>query len=513
MKKKSNNKQNENNQSLREIRMQEKRIRTRRFITFTILEILTLGLIFGYTVFFKRYSRIQRYTYAAEDVQNNDISVENIKKMEGYWNIAVFGVDSRNSSVTKGNNSDVIMIVSLNRATGDIKIASVYRDTYLDTGNGRLAKINNAYAVGGPEQAVRALNKNLDLNITDYITFNWGSVATAINLLGGVDIEVTKAEMREINGYITETVRGTDIGSTHLKGPGMQHLDGIQAVAYARLRHMDTDFERTARQRRVLQQMFDKAKVADPRLLIGVMDEVLPMVATNLKWQDGLDVIGSIGNYRIAETTGFPEKRGDSDMGTRGWNVIPKTLTSNVTDLHHFLFENEEYTVSNTVKSIDEKIMSSSAAGGRKTKTSDTSPKSGADTDEKSSAHSYETNADGQTVKSTKNTKENETKKGESGKKESAESVESKDGTKSSSEDNTKSTKSGNGSEGPTSASKESKESVSEVPKSEATKESTKETTKESTKAETQASKSDNINDAIVVPNKPSDSNEVTPGP
>lgn len=112
MKKKSNNKQNENNQSLREIRMQEKRIRTRRFITFTILEILTLGLIFGYTAFFKRYSRIQRYTYAAEDVQNNDISVENIKKMEGYWNIAVFGVDSRNSSVTKGNNSDVIMIVS-----------------------------------------------------------------------------------------------------------------------------------------------------------------------------------------------------------------------------------------------------------------------------------------------------------------------------------------------------------------------------------------------------------------
>ncbi len=342
--------------SLRDMRREANRRKKRRIIGFIVCEILALCLIFGYAYFLRKYAQIQRYTYAAENVENHDISVENIKKMEGYWNIAVFGVDSRNSSVGKGNNSDVIMIVSVNQGTGDIKIVSVYRDTYLDTGNGKYAKINNAYAVGGPEQAVKALNKNLDLNITDYITFNWKAVATAINLLGGVDIEITPAEFKYINGYITSTVKGTDIGSVQLKSAGMQHLDGIQAVAYARLRYMDSDFERTARQRRVLEQAFEKAKKADPRLLIGVMDEVLPMVATNLTWEDGLEVIGSIARYNLKDTGGFPTTMGDSDMGARGWNVIPKTLESNVLELHTFLFGNEDYVVSNTVKKISEKI-------------------------------------------------------------------------------------------------------------------------------------------------------------
>ena len=353
-------------QNLRQLRMEKKKRKKKRLITFAILEVLTLILIFSYAYVLRITSKIQRPDYVEANVKNNDISVENKKKMEGYLTFAVFGVDSRNSAVGKGNNSDVIMIVSMNRSTGDIKIASVYRDTYLDTGNGRLAKINNAYAVGGPEQAVKALNKNLDLDIKDYVTFSWKAVATTVNLMGGVDIDITPAELREINGYITETVKGTGIGSVQIKKSGMQHLDGIQAVAYARLRHMDSDFERTARQRRVLEQIFVKAKKADFRLLQGVAEEVLPMVATNFTLQDGLDMLGTIGRYNIAETTGFPEKKGDSDMGSRGWNVIPKTLESNVIDLHTFFFGNEAYSVSNTVKSIDAKIA---ASGGGPLKT------------------------------------------------------------------------------------------------------------------------------------------------
>lgn len=431
-------------QSLRQLREEKRRRKIRRLITFAILELFALALIFGYTYFLKYYSKIQRLEYAEANVKNNDISVEHIKKMEGYWTFAVFGVDSRNSSVGKGNNSDVIMVISMNRATGDIKIVSVYRDTYLDTGNGKLAKINSAYAAGGPEQAVKALNKNLDLDIRDYITFNWKAVATTVNLMGGVDIDVTPAELKEINGYITETVKGTSIGSTQLKKSGMQHLDGIQAVAYARLRHMDSDFERTARQRRILEQIFKKAKTADPRLLIGVMEEVLPMVATNLSLQDGLDMISSISKFNIKETKGFPEKRADSDMGSRGWNVIPKTLVSNVTDLHTFLFGNEEYGVSSTVKSIDAKIAASGggplvSAKSSKNSTSKETKLDEAIEESKNSDSIYESNKTEEKTKSLESTKSGEsTKNKESIEEESTKKGESVKATENTKENSTK---------------------------------------------------------------------------
>lgn len=125
---------------------------------------------------------------------------------------------------------------------------------------GTYNKLNYAYAVGGPEQAIETLNRNLDLEINDYMTFNWKAVANAIDILGGVDIELSKAEFYYINSFITETVKATGIGSHQLTHAGMNHLDGVQAVAYGRLRLMDTDFARTERQRKIVQQAFEKAE-------------------------------------------------------------------------------------------------------------------------------------------------------------------------------------------------------------------------------------------------------------
>ena len=128
--------------------------------------------------------------------------------------------------------SDVIIICNINQETGEIKLVSLFRDTYLnvDDKNG-YNKINQAYFRGGPKQAVEALNRNLDLEIDDYATFNWKAVADAINILGGVDVELSKAEFYYINAYITETVNSTGVGSYQLKSAGPNHLDGIQAVA------------------------------------------------------------------------------------------------------------------------------------------------------------------------------------------------------------------------------------------------------------------------------------------
>lgn len=341
-------------------RQKPKKNRTRRRIITTIIaEVFTLIFIFGYAYAYRLYSKPQRMDFRKEVYQNEALTATDLKKMKGYWMIAIFGVDSRGSNVGKGTNADVNMICCINQDTGDVKLVSVFRDSYLNIDDkGSYNKLNQAYARGGPEQAVAALNKNLDLNITDYITFNWKAVADAINILGGIDIELSKAEFKYINGFITETVESTGVGSHHLKSAGLNHLDGVQAVAYGRLRLMDTDYARTERQRKVVAQAFEKAKKADYSVLNNILVTVLPQVATSLNFTDLTNVALNITNYKLGETTGFPMARGDATLPGKGACVIPATLEYNVTLLHQFLFGDEVYTPTDTVKKISAKIAS-----------------------------------------------------------------------------------------------------------------------------------------------------------
>ena len=300
------------------------------------------------------------------DVTNLELSQETRDKMEeGFWTIAIFGVDSRDNSTGKGNQSDVIMIANIDRKTGEIKLVSVYRDTYLNINDRNVYnKINAAYAEGGPQQAIKAINKNLDLNITQYVTFNWKAVATGINILGGVDIEISKAEHYYINAFITETVKGTGIGSVQIKKPGMHHMDGVQAVAYGRLRLMDSDYARTERQRLVIQKAFEKAVKSDLATLNSLVGNMAAMCETNIETNDVLAMVKNVTKYHLGETMGFPAARGEERVKI-GKNrlacVIPQTLVSNVTSLHSFLFGEEDYTPSSTVQTISKKISMSAA--------------------------------------------------------------------------------------------------------------------------------------------------------
>lgn len=213
--------------------------------------------------------------------------------------------------------------------------------------------------MGGPEQAVKALNKNLDLNITHYVAFNWKAVATAINILGGVDIDISKSEFYYINAFITETVKGTGIGSVQLKKAGVNHLDGVQAVAYGRLRLMDSDYARTERQRLVIQKAFEKAKKADFATLNSLIGNMSAMCATNINMNDILPMAKNVTKYHLSETTGFPAARGEQKMKIGKLKlscVIPQTLVSNVTSLHKFLYGEEDYKPSSTVQTISNKI-------------------------------------------------------------------------------------------------------------------------------------------------------------
>ncbi len=336
----------------------KKRKTIRRLIVFAVAECFALVAIFGYAYFARRLNLISRPDVDKNVVKNEDLQVEDLVKMEGYWMIAVFGVDSRNGSTGAGNQSDVNMIACVNQDTGEIKLVSLYRDTYLNTGDGRYSKFNEAYAKGGPEQALKYLNKNLDLNITDYITFSWKAVADGINILGGVDINITNSEFKYINSFITETVNSTGVGSHQLTSAGMNHLDGVQAVAYGRLRLMDNDYKRTERQREVIAQVFEKAKAADYSVLNNILVVVLPEVSTNLEFADLTQVALNTTKYYLSETTGFPFTCGDANMGSKGACVIPQTLSSNVSQLHAFLFDDEDYDPTQTVKDISARIAS-----------------------------------------------------------------------------------------------------------------------------------------------------------
>lgn len=275
-----------------------------------------------------------------------------MKDRDGYWNIAVFGVDSRDGGLEKGALADVQMLASINKKTGEIRLVSVYRDTYVQINeDGDFHKINEAYFKGGHKQALETLKRNLDVDVDDYATFNWKAVADAINILGGVDLEITESEFAYINSFITATVESTGIGSFHLEHAGLNHLDGVQAVAYSRLRLMDTDYNRTERQRKVVSLALEKAKQADFATLSSLAGVVLSEISTSIGLEDVIPLAKDVNHYYLGQTGGFPFAKTTAMVGKLDC-VIPMTLESNVVFLHQFLFDREGYQPSASVKKI-----------------------------------------------------------------------------------------------------------------------------------------------------------------
>ena len=410
----------------------KKKSRWKKILLISVIEILTLILIFC-TAYVVRYMNIKpEVQFNIKNVKNQNIDVTKQEQMQGYWNIVVFGVDSRDGGVGRGANADVQIIVSIDRKTGEVKLASVFRDTYLNLGAGsRFAKINEAYADGGPEQAVKALNKNLDLDIEHYATFNWRAVADVITMLGGVDIDITEKEFKYMNAYIHETSIESKINvknpaAEYIKKPGMQHLDGVQAVAYARLRYMDDDFTRTKRQREVISQVLANAKKADLATLTNVIDTVLPQIAFNVDVGDILELAKGVNRYNIVGSEGFPYDLRTQMMGKKGDCVIPLSLASNVTKLHKYLFGDEDYKPSSAVWTFSDKIVSDAQSYKNGSAEESTKKKSKNEDEEEETRESKkkkdesesetkkkkaETDADGNTIESTKSS---ETKSGSS---------------------------------------------------------------------------------------------------
>ncbi|MDD6051872.1 MAG: LCP family protein [Clostridiales bacterium] len=221
---------------------------------------------------------------------------------EDVVNILLIGVDGRDNNLDVGvQHGDVQIIVSINKQDGSMKLTSVLRDLYVTIpGYKAMNRINVAYARGGGQLAMRTMNELLELNIQHYVSINFYGLASIIDSLGGIDIELTKAEATAINNYISKNLKkggydnqGKDYKRQPLaKKDGVQHLDGIQAVMYARLRSIDNDFKRSERQRHLLELLL--SKVLDEGLdldkLLGLLETCLPYAETNMSAMDMINL-------------------------------------------------------------------------------------------------------------------------------------------------------------------------------------------------------------------------------
>lgn len=300
-----------------------------------------------------KLGKMQQVEIKEEDLKIDEQVEENLT---GYRNIAIFGVDSRSSSLGKGNRSDCIIIASINNATKEVKLASVYRDTYLQIEGYGLDKVTHAYSYGEAPLALSTLNTNLDLNIKEFVTVNFDSVAEAVDLLGGVDINVEENEINYLNGYQNETSKVTGKEIVKVTHSGLQTLNGVQAVSYGRIRYTEGgDYKRTERMRDVLTAMLKKLQTKSIGEINSLLDKILPKVYTNIETKSIISEIPNITKYKIAQSIGWPyETRG---ITLDRWYGIPITLESNVQKLHQELFNEPDYVVSTTVKNISDKIV------------------------------------------------------------------------------------------------------------------------------------------------------------
>lgn len=224
-------------------------------------------------------------------------------------NILLIGIDTRDTELTTGlQQGDVQIILSINKDDGSVKLTSVMRDLYVTIpGYANKNRINVSYARGGGALAMRTINKNFDMNIEYYATINFYGLASIIDAIGGIDVEMTKTEANAINVYLRAhppKYDNTD-GSERValkKQDGVQHLDGVQAVMYARIRHIDNDFNRTARQRKLLELLLNKV-MQDMTIdkLMSLMETSLPYVETNVGLNTMLELALGLLNGGIVQ--------------------------------------------------------------------------------------------------------------------------------------------------------------------------------------------------------------------
>lgn len=348
-----------NNRNRRRKKMTRRQRRKRKLILF-IVEVLVILILLAALFVIIKLNKLNNTGDLDEDKLNINIDAKTQELLDGYTNIALFGIDNRSTGKYESGNSDCIMIASINNDTKEVRLVSVYRDSFLAVDDDDdLRKLNAAYAKGGPTGAVAALNKNLDLDIKEYVAVDFNAVMEVVDALGGIELDITDKEAETMKIYINEmnSVMGTN--GTAVSGPGLQTVNGIQALAYCRDRYSGgDDYGRTERQRTVISKIIEKAKAASLPTLNKVIDELFPDISTSLSSSEILGLAASIKDYELADTQGWPFQLTTERMGGKlGDVVVPTDLETNVNLLHQYLFDVEDYETTQTVKNISKSII------------------------------------------------------------------------------------------------------------------------------------------------------------
>ena len=317
-----------------------KRTGLKVFGIIVLILIILLVAIIGVTFAFvnSKISKMQQV-----DIDENELSVSSQaeENLQDYRNIAIFGIDSREDTYDRGNRSDCIIIARINNKTKEVKLVSVYRDTYVNIEGHGLDKITHAYSYGGAQLAIKTLNENLDLNIKEFVTVNFDAVKEIVDYIGGIDMNITSEEVSHITG---------------ISAAGTHTLTGEQALQYARIRYATGgDYKRTERMRNVLEAVANKVKTMNISQLNNLVDELLPKVYTNITASDIFSLFPSIASFNITDSIGWPyDVKG---ITLDRWYGVPTTLESNVKQLHQEIFEDTNYEPSDRVKEISNSII------------------------------------------------------------------------------------------------------------------------------------------------------------
>lgn len=341
----------------------KKKNKKNKVVVFAIELIVLVALLVGLFV----YSRMSKVDVTGEIKQEEvsiDLNSETAEVLEGYTNIALFGLDNRTTGSYDGGNSDCIMIASINNDTKEVKLVSVYRDTFLNVKDDTYNKINSAYSYGGPKGAISALNKNLNLDITNYVAVDFGAVVEAVDLLDGIELTITDQEAKIMNdNYIDEINKVTNHNSSKLSGGGTYTVDGVQALAFCRIRYTaGDDFKRTERQREVLSKMIEKAKGSSISTVSSLINSMVGEISTSFTSKELLALASKMMDYELADTHGWPFELCTGSYGSKGSLVVPTDLETNVKELHEYLF-GEKNDVSNTVSGISDYIVNYTGCG------------------------------------------------------------------------------------------------------------------------------------------------------
>lgn len=351
----------------------KKKKKQRGNIVLFIVEIIILVILVGLIYVYAQINNGFRTMAGDEDLDNILINenVANNESLSGYTNVALVGIDTRYNNINEGN-SDTMLVASINNDTGAVRMISLYRDTYLnidpENDEWKFNKCNSAYAFGGIEQFLSMLNGNLDLNITEYVIVDFSAVATLVDDLDGIDILLTEEEIIHLNNYCVETAEVTGMDYEPLQYERGQevteyHLNGVQAVAYARIRYtVGDDLKRTQRQRLVIEKIVDKAKIKGITSISKIINDVFPLIKTSFSSAQLTKMAAQMFNYNIEKTSGFPFETLPCQIGSLD-AIVPVTLKDNVQELHYYLFDEENYEVSYEVAAYSQEIEDTSGFG------------------------------------------------------------------------------------------------------------------------------------------------------